>query len=207
MGRYKGPSCKICRRNGEKLYLKGERCHTAKCEIDKRNFPPGDSVRRFARKASEYGRRLREKQKLRFFYGVSEKQMRIYFSKASKQKGVTGHNLLTMFESRIDNVLFRSNLARSRAEARQLVKHGHFKVNKRKMDIPSFLSSEGDEVIIDTADNKLWEERIKALEEKGYPAWMSFDKANKSLTILHLPKREEIDVPVEEQLIVEFYSK
>ena len=203
MGRYLKASCKICRRNRQKLYLKGSRCETKKCAIEKRNFPPGQKTS-LVKKMSEYGRRLREKQKLRFFYGVSETQMRNYFKKALAQKGMTGHNLLTLFERRLDNVLFRSHLARSRKEARQLVRHRHFYVNGHTVDIPSFLLKEGDEINLSQNSVPGVSERVVLLKEKVIPTWLSFDDTAKSLKVLHAPKREEIDSPVEEQLIVEF---
>ncbi len=205
MGRYLEASCKICRRNREKLYLKGARCETAKCAIEKRNFPPGI---RFAtpKKMSEYGKRLREKQKLRFFYGVSETQIRNYFKKALAQKGITGHNLLSLFERRLDNILYRTKLAKSRKEARQLIQHGHFNVNQKSVDIPSFIASEGDVITIKEKSMELIKDRWLVLKEKGLPTWLTFDESQKTIKLVHAPKREEIDSPVEEQLIVEFYS-
>ena len=207
MGRYRGPSCKICRRNGVKLYLKGSRCETAKCAIEKRNFPPGQQAGGFAKKMSEYGRRLREKQKLRFFYGVSENAIRIYFKKASRQKGITGHLLLSMFERRLDNVIFRAGLATSRKEARQLVRHGHFALNGKNVNIPSMMTGAGDEVQIRQASAEFFDPIIKKLAEATFPIWLSYDQGSKSFKLSHNPLREEIDTPVEEQLIVEFYSR
>lgn len=205
MARYTGPSCKICRRNRVKLYLKGERCHTAKCAIEKRNFPPGPKAV-VPRKMSEYGRRLREKQKLRFHYGVSEKQIRAYFSKALRQKGVTGYNLLSLFESRLDNVVFRSRLAGSRAEARQLVKHKHFLLNGKKVDVPSICLKSGD--LLQIADfDEVWSLKFEKAKEKGLPVWISVTPVPGQVQVLQLPVREEIDAPVEEHLIVEFYSR
>lgn len=205
MARYTGPSCKICRRNRAKLFLKGERCHTAKCAIEKRNFPPGPKAV-VPRKLSEYGRRLREKQKLRFHYGVSEKQIRSYFAKALRQKGVTGYNLLSLFESRLDNVVFRSKLAASRAEARQLVRHGHFLLNGKKANIPSMLVRSGDVVQITVMD-ETWTAKFEKTKEKGLPTWLVYGAQPGHIQVLQLPVREEIDAPVEEQLIVEFYSR
>lgn len=207
MGKYKGPKCKICRRNGVKLYLKGERCHTAKCEIEKRNFPPGKNASSFGRKISEYGRRLREKQKLRFFYGVSELGMRRYFKEAARQKGITGHNLLFLFERRLDNIVYRSGLANSRAEARQLVKHSHFKLNSKKANIPSILVRDGDTIEISEKSSAIFQPRFSAVKEKGSAAWLSLDEKSKSIKFMNAPKRDEIDAPVDEQLIVEFYSQ
>jgi small subunit ribosomal protein S4 len=205
MSRYLLASCKICRRNREKLFLKGARCFSAKCAIEKRNYPPGHkSV--VARKMSEYGRRLREKQKLRFFYGVSEIQMRNYFSRARSQKGMTGHNLLCLFERRLDNVLYRAHLASSRKEARQLIRHGHFELNGKSVDVPSISVSEGQVITVRSGHIEFVKERFKQLKDKTLPTWIRFNESDLSLQILHIPNREEIDVPVQEQLIVEFYS-
>ena len=207
MGRYRGPSCKICRRNGTKLYLKGERCEAAKCAIEKRNFPPGPKASGFGKKLSEYGRRLREKQKLRFFYGVSEKAIRIYFQKASRQKGITGHILLTIFERRLDNVVFRAGLADSRKDARQLVRHGHFLLNGKKVNIPSLMVNPSDEISIRSSSATSFEPVIKKLNEHTFLEWLSYDEPNKVFKIVNMPTRDQIDAPVEEQLIVEFYSR
>jgi len=204
MGVYQGPSCKICRRNRAKLFLKGSRCETAKCAIEKRNYPPG--IRSVVpRKISEFGRRLREKQKLRFFYGVSERQIRIYFENARRAKGVTGDNLLAQFERRLDNVVYRSGVASSRREARQMVNHGHFSVNGSVVDVASFTVREGDVVGLKKSDNELMKARFD--NKKTAPVWLLMDSAAKSIRVSHVPKREEIDVPVEEQLVVEFYSR
>jgi len=204
MGRYLEASCKVCRRNKEKLFLKGARCHTAKCAIEKRNFPPGIRTN-MPKKMSEYGKRLREKQKLRFLFGISEVQMRNYFDSALNQKGVTGSNLLKLLESRFDNALFRSKFAMSRKDARQLIRHGHFSVNGRKVNIPSYSLKQGDIISLKT-ENNLYKERFKVVKEKGVPTWMAFDEQAQNISVVHLPEREEIDVPVQEQLIVEFYS-
>lgn len=206
MSRYRGPSCKLCRRSREKLFLKGDRCFTAKCEIEKRNFPPGPRAT-MMRKISEFGRRLREKQKLRWFYGVSEKAIRRYFKEASRQKGITGHNLLVLFETRFDNILYRSNIARSRKEARQMIRHGHFAVNNKKMDIPSFIAKEGDVININPKSLEWIKDRFSAVKEKGLPSWIGFDESKSLVTVLQRPQRTEIDVPVEEQLIIEYYSR
>jgi small subunit ribosomal protein S4 len=207
MGRYRGPSCKICRRNGTKLYLKGTRCETAKCAIEKRNFPPGPKAAGFGKKLSEYGRRLREKQKLRFFYGVSEKAIRAYFQKASRQKGITGHLLLSLFEHRLDNVVFRAGLADSRKDARQLVRHGHFLLNGKKANIPSMMVHTSNELSIKASSMSSFEPIIKKLGEHAFPEWISYDEPNKVFKIAGSPTRDQIDAPVEEQLIVEFYSR
>jgi small subunit ribosomal protein S4 len=206
MSRYRGPSCKLCRRSREKLFLKGERCFTMKCEIEKRNYPPGIRSLKPA-KLSEYGRRLREKQKLRFFYGVTEKQMRMYFKQASNEKGVTGNNLLSRFEKRFDNVMYRSILAKSRKQGRQLVKHSHFLLNGKKVDIPSIILKAGDEISIRKDSEDLFKPSFELLKDKSIPEWLVFDEKQKTIKVLRDPSREEIDVPVEEQLIVEYYSK
>ena len=206
MGRDTNPSCKKCRRSGVKLYLKGARCETAKCAIEKRNFPPGPRAVR-ARKVSEYGKRLREKQKLRFFYGVSESSIRKYFKKAVTQKGITGNNLLQLFERRMDNVVYRAGLADSRKEARQLVRHGHFTLNGIKADIPSIQTRVGDEIAIRKPDSNVFKLKLGTIQEKKVPTWLSFNDKSKTIQLKDLPDRKEIDVPVEEQLIVEFYSQ
>ena len=206
MGRYTGPSCKLCRRAREKLLLKGARCFTAKCAIEKRNYPPGIRSLR-PPKISEYGRRLREKQKLRFFYGVSEKQMRIYFTAASKKQGVTGYNLLSLFERRFDNILYRASLGRSRQEARQLIKHNHFQVNGKKMDIPSYTCKTGDVVTIKAKSLSLFNEKLEGLKTAVVPEWLHSDLKAQTITVQDEPTRMQIDIPVEEHLIVEYYSK
>ena len=200
------PSCKICRRVKEKLFLKGERCHTAKCALDKRNMAPGNKMSKPS-KLSEYGRRLREKQKLRFFYGVTEKQIRLFFAAASRKKGVTGYNLLSMFERRLDNVVFRLKLAKSRKEARQLVKHGHFRLNAKKMDIPSHVLSIGDVISIHPSSAELFNIGLAKLKEQGCPSWLDFNESEKIVKVIQEPERQHIDVPVEEHLIVEYYAK
>lgn len=206
MGMHKRPSCKICRRNREKLYLKGERCFTAKCEIEKRNFPPGLPTK-MMRKISDYGLRLREKQKLRFFYGVSEGQARRYFRSALRNKGVTGDNLLSLLERRIDNILYRTGFAKSRRHARQMVRHKLFMINGQKVNVPSIIMQTGDEICVVDAKNESFKPVIEAMAEVSLPEWLGFDASNKKIKVLAEPKREEIDVPVNEQYIVEFYSR
>ncbi|NDC83068.1 30S ribosomal protein S4 [bacterium] len=204
MGTYNGPKCKICRRNRVKLYLKGSRCESAKCAIEKRNYTPGQrSV--VPKKISEFGRRLREKQKLRFFYGVSERQIRIYFEKARRSKGITGDNLLSHFERRLDNVVFRLGVGTSRKESRQIVGHGHFQVNGIDVDVPSYIVKEGDLVSLKRLNDGPFVVRFDG--KKGTPAWLVSDPSAKAARVAHLPRRDEIDVPVEEQLVVEFYSR
>jgi small subunit ribosomal protein S4 len=208
MARYTEAVCRLCRREGSKLYLKGDRCYTDKCAIDRRAYAPGQHGQ-LRKKMSEYGVQLRQKQKARRIYGVLEKQFRRYFQEADRQKGITGDNLLRLLERRLDNVVFRLGLASSRTEARQLVKHGHFTVNGKKVNIPSFLVKVGEEVAV--RDKSKASPRFKELAEtvahKTPPAWLVVDKENLTGRVLALPSREEIDVPLEEHLIVELYSR
>jgi small subunit ribosomal protein S4 len=195
-----------------KLYLKGEKCYTEKCPFERRSYPPGQhgksmSFRR--RKLSDYAMQLREKQKARRIYGVLERQFRRYFHEAERRSGLTGENLLSVLESRLDNVVYRLGLADSRAQARQLVEHGHFVVNGRKTNIPSFLIRPNDVVAVrsESRRNKYFRERKDLLGKREVPAWLSFDEETMNGRVVALPTRQEIDVPVEEQLIVEFYSR
>lgn len=208
MARYTGPSCKLCRREGEKLFLKGDRCYTEKCAINRRAYSPGQHGQQ-RRKLSEYGMQLREKQKARRFYGVLEKQFRKYFEMATNMKGVTGENLLRILESRLDNVVYRLGLATSRPEARQLVRHNHFYVNGKRVNIPSYLLKPGD--IITVTEKSRNSEKFKEILEKTrgkvIPKWLEFDSDNLTGKVVSLPSREEIDLPVQEHLIVELYSK
>jgi small subunit ribosomal protein S4 len=208
MARYTGPVCKICRREGLKLFLKGIRCNTDKCAFDRRPYASGmQSSRR--RKQSGYGIQLREKQKVRKTYGLLEKQFRLYFYKAERMKGATGENLLQLLERRLDNVIYRCSFSMSRQQARQLLLHGHFLVNGKKVNIPSFLVSEGDIIEIKESSRKIRaiEESLAAVEHKQIPDWIEADTKNFTIKMLHLPTREDIPLPVEEQLIVELYSK
>ena len=211
MARHTDAVCKLCRREGQKLFLKGERCLSPKCAIDKRNYPPGAHGRKavFRRKQSDFGLQLREKQKARRVYGVMEKQFRRYFKEATRRKGLTGTQLLVILESRLDNVVYRLGFADSRAQARQLVRHGHFEVNGRKTDIPSFQVSPGDTIQIREKSRQLESihESLKRMGEGRQAQWLSVDKVNLSGTFLEYPRREDIPTPVEEQLIVELYSK
>lgn len=207
MARYTDSVCRLCRREGMKLYLKGDRCYTDKCAINKRGYAPGQhgSGRR---KLSNYGMQLREKQKAKRFYGVLESQFRKYFEMADRQAGITGENLLRLLESRLDNVVYRLGLAASRAEARQLVVHGHFKVNGKKVDIPSYLVSAGD--IVSVREKSRSSVKFKSLVEnfKGnVPSWLTVDMEKLEGTVVSLPSREDIDLPIAENLIVELYSK
>ena len=212
MARYIGPVCKQCRREGEKLFLKGERCLTAKCAIDRRAYAPGMHGRESQfrrRRQSEYALQLREKQKVRRIYGVLERQFRRYFREAERRKGLTGANLLTILESRLDNVVYRLGFADSRAQARQLICHGHFDCNGRRTDIPSMLVEPGDVISVRQRSKELayFKDRAKELERRVVLDWMSLDALSMSGRILNLPSREEIDLPLNEQLIVEYYSR
>lgn len=208
MARYTESVCRLCRREGIKLYLKGDRCFSEKCAVDKRPFPPGQHGQG-RRRNSEYGQQLREKQKARRFYGVLEKQFEAYYEEAARRQGITGDNLLRILESRLDNVVYRLGFGASRPEARQLVRHGHFLVNGRRVDIPSYMTKPGDVIAIREKSQGL--ERIKVLvenaETRTIPAWLELDVANKSGRIVRVPVREEIDTPVTEQMIVEHYSR
>ncbi|MBR2901700.1 MAG: 30S ribosomal protein S4 [Clostridia bacterium] len=208
MARYTESTCKLCRREGEKLFLKGERCYTSKCALTKRGYAPGQHGQG-RKKTSEYGVHLRAKQKTRRYYGVLEKQFRGYFDAAAASKGITGEELLKTLETRLDNVVYRLNLATSRAEARQLVIHGHYTVNGKKVNIPSYIVKAGD--VIAVKDKSKSSEKFKAITEiagsKVVPSWLEADKENLKGKVVSLPTREEIDLQVNETLIVEFYSK
>ena len=208
MARYTDASCRLCRREGEKLFLKGERCYTNKCSISKRSYAPGQHGQQ-RKKVSEFGLQLREKQKARRFYGILESQFRGYFDMAVKRKGVTGENLLQILESRMDNVVYRLGLATSRPESRQLVLHGHFTVNGKKVDIPSLLLKPGDVVAV--KDKFKSSDKVKSIINiaggKVVPKWLEFDAENLTGRMVSLPGRDEIDLPVKEHLIVELYSK
>ena len=208
MARYTGPVCKLCRREGMKLFLKGERCHTEKCSFDRRPYPPGQHGQRRI-KFTEYGIRLREKQKVRRMYGLTEKQFRRYFEMADRKQGVTGENLLQLLERRLDNVVYRLGLARTRSEARQLVLHRHFTVNGRIVNIPSFLVKANDVVALreKSREKKIFQDALEQAERRGVPGWLEFEASEFRGTVRELPGREEITLPINEQLIVEFYSR
>ncbi len=209
MATYRGPVCRLCRREGLKLYLKGERCFKESCAIEKRNFPPGQHGKNRRSKIVGYGLQLREKQKVRSIYGVLERQFQNYFEKASRQKGVTGENLLAMLERRLDNAVYRLGFASSRAQSRQLVGHGHILVNSSKVNIPSFQIQQGDIVSVKEKSQKV--SNIAAAVEmvggRGIPDWLELDSLNYSGKVLTLPKRDNVNLPVQERMIVEFYSK
>jgi small subunit ribosomal protein S4 len=208
MARYTGPDCKLCRRERQKLYLKGTRCEGPKCAIERRPYPPGEHGRGRIRE-SEYLLQLREKQKARRIYGVLERQFRNYYEEANRQSGLTGENLLILLETRLDNVLYRGGLARSRDEARQLVRHRHVQVNGRTVNIPSYKARVGDVITIRERSRNIVP-IVGALEILGtrtQPSWVSLDQSKLQISVLDLPNRGQIDVPVQEQLIVELYSK
>lgn len=210
MAKYTGPVCRQCRREGAKLYLKGDRCYSDKCSFSGRSFAPGQHGAGQARKkVSEYGIQLREKQKVRRVYGVLEKQFHNYFVKADRQKGITGENLLVLLERRLDNVVYRLGMAESRIQARQLVRHGHFNVNGRRVNIPSFLVKAGDVVSIRESSRKspLFQDIAEGITHKQPPAWTELMVEDLSGRVLRYPIREEIDIPVAEHLIVELYSR
>jgi small subunit ribosomal protein S4 len=208
MAKYTGPACRLCRREGVKLFAKGERCYTEKCAINRRTGAPGQHGAA-RKKNSEYARQLRESQKAKRYYGISERQFRNYFKIADAKEGMTGENLLTLIERRFDNVVFRMGMGESRRDARQLVTHGHFLINGKKADIPSIIVKAGDVISVKESSKK--SEKIKSLVEnldnRTFPAWIDVDKQNVTATVTKLPTREDIDFPFEEHFIVELYSK
>ena len=208
MARNIDASCRLCRREGEKLFLKGERCYTDKCAVVRRAYAPGQHGQQ-RKKMSEYGLQLREKQKARRFYGILESQFKKYFEMASSKKGITGENLLQILESRLDNVVYRLGLATSRPEARQLVRHGHFTVNGKKVNIPSYLLQVGDVIAVKekSKNSPKIKSVLDAVGGRIVPKWLEFDAENLVGKVVTLPAREDIDLPVKEHLIVEFYSK
>lgn len=219
MAKSLSPVCKLCRREGEKLYLKGERCYTPKCSFDKRDFAPGQHGRTASRgargkgmgtgRASDFARQLRAKQKARRIYGVLERQFRRYYDTAIRRRGLTGLNLLQILESRLDNVVYRLGFASSRSQARLLVTHGHFTVNGRRTDVPSMLLSEGDEITVRAGSSKLayFKDLDAVAEKRNAPAWLGRDVKKLSGVVTRMPERAEIDGGLDEQLIVEYYSR
>ena len=208
MARYTGPVCRLCRREGTKLFLKGSRCYSGKCSFERRSYAPGQHGQG-RKKVTEYGLQLREKQKARRFYGVLEGQFRRYFAQAAREKGVTGERLLQLLELRLDNVVFRAGLGESRAQARQFVRHGHFTVDGKRVNIPSFLVKEGDVIAVAEKSRSMvvFSDLPEMLNARRIVPWISLNPAELSATIVSLPKREDIDVPVREHLIVERYSR
>ncbi|HTF35747.1 MAG TPA: 30S ribosomal protein S4 [Myxococcota bacterium] len=208
MARYIGPVCRLCRREGTKLFLKGDRCFSEKCAIERRNYPPGQHGQTRPR-FSDYGMQLREKQKVKRIYGLLEKQFENTMSTANRMKGRTGENLLSLLERRLDNVVFRLGFATSRAEARQLVRHGHFLVNGRRATIPSMLMRTGTKITLAEGSRQITRiaGALEALERRSVPSWLEIDKDNFEGTVKALPVRDEITLPIQEQLIVELYSR
>jgi small subunit ribosomal protein S4 len=209
LANYTGSDCRICRRENVKLFLKGDRCFSDKCAFDRRSYAPGEHGERRGRKTSDYGIQLREKQKIKRIYGLSEKQFHLFFERADRQKGITGTNLLVALESRLDNVVYRLGFANSRAQARQLVQHNHFLVNGRKVNIPSFLVKIGDAVEVRERSRKiqLIQDSLDAVVRRGVPQWLDLEKDNLKGVVKSLPAREDLTMPMQEQLVVELYSK
>ena len=209
MARYTGPVCRLCRREGMKLFLKGERCYTGKCAIDRRAYAPGQHGQARAKKPTEYGLQLREKQKARRMYGVMEKQFRNYFDMAARKKGMAGENLLVLLERRLDNVVFHLGFASSRPEARQLVNHGHFTINGKKVDIASYSVRVGETVAVKegSKSSPRMKQLLENLGSRTVPGWLSLDANTAAGTVVTLPTREDIQIPIQEHLIVEKYSR
>ena len=209
MARYSGPVCRLCRREGSKLFLKGSRCLSDKCAIERRNYPPGQHGRRRGRRPSDYQVQLREKQKVKRIYGVFERQFRKYFKEAAQRRGITGEDLLIGLERRLDNVVYRTGLALSRAHARQIVRHGHIQVNGGRVDIPSYQTSQGDVIAVASGSKKniaikMAAENATAVER---PNWLQADLDSLEGRVVQLPTRADLDIDIQEQLIVELYSK
>lgn len=208
MARYRGSVCKLCRREATKLFLKGDRCFSEKCAIERRNYPPGEHGQG-RKKFSEYGNQLREKQKVKRMYGILEKQFHRYFKEAERMKGITGENLLILLERRLDNMVFKFGFAASRSEARQLVRHNHFNINGKKVNIPSYLTRPGDTIQLKEKSRKVGRiiDSLETVARRGIPQWLEFDKNSFTGTIKALPSREELTMPIFENLIVELYSR
>jgi len=209
VGRYLGPVCRLCRREGTKLFLKGTRCYSDKCAVDRRGYPPGQHGQGRRMRTTEYSLQLREKQKLKRIYGLLERQFRGYFHRAERMKGITGENLLVLLERRLDNVVYRLGFAASRREARQLVRHGHLQVNGKKVDIPSFLVVLGATVSVSESSRSLLpvQKALEGVDGRGVPGWLEMDKAQCAGRVREFPTKEEIALPVNEQLVVELYSR
>lgn len=209
MARYTGPNCRLCRREDTQLYLKGDRCFSQKCAYERRPYPPGQHGQGRKRRPSDYGQQLREKQKVKRMYGLLEKQFRGYYYRASRMKGVTGENLLSLLERRLDNVVLRLGFGVSRAECRQLTRHGHFRVNGKKVDIPSYLVKKGDIVEVCTESRKVQKvvDSLAKIDRLPSPTWLELDKDNFKGKVTSMPARSDIAAEIDEQLIVELYSK
>lgn len=208
MARYTGPVCRLCRTEGTKLYLKGDRCHTEKCALERRNYGPGQHGQKRT-KRSDYGVQLREKQKVKRIYGILERQFRGYFAKAERQRGVTGENLLVLLERRLDSVVYRLGICHSRTEARQLVRHGHVLVDGKRVDIPSYLIGKSQKIEVKEKSRQIkkLQDALKVSGRRGTPKWLTFDAEHWNATVIDMPKREDISDEIQEQLIVELYSK
>jgi small subunit ribosomal protein S4 len=209
MARYTDPVCRLCRREGMKLFLKGDRCYTDKCAIERRNYPPGQHGQGRRRKVSEYAVQLREKQRLKRMYGLMESQFRKYFEMAEISRDITGEVLLSLLERRLDNMVYRLGMASSRAEARQLIRHRHFTVNGRRVDIPSYLTKMGDAIVVreKSREKDVFRKAIEISQRRGVPDWLELDAASFAGKVKRLPARDELTMPINERLVVELYSK
>jgi small subunit ribosomal protein S4 len=209
VARYTGPVCRLCRRERMKLFLKGERCFKEKCAIERRGYPPGQHGQRRGRRSLNYGPQLREKQKVKRIYGILEQQFRKYFQEAERRKGITGENLLILLERRLDNVVYSLGFASSRAQARQLVRHGHISIDGRKITIPSFQVREGQSIVVkeNSKKNDFIRAAVESARGRGIPDWLELNAESYTGKVLALPKREDIKLPIQEQLIVELYSR
>ncbi len=209
MARYTGSVCRLCRRENMKLFLKGDRCYSDKCAFDRRGYPPGQHGERSGRKISDYGIQLREKQKVKRMYGLTEKQFRLFFKRANRQKGITGTNLLVLLERRLDNVVYRMGFVNSRTQGRHFVRHNHFSVNGRKVNIPSYLIRPGDKVEVREKSRTIQSigDALEAVVRRGVPQWIELEKDNFKGVVQTLPVREDLTMPIQEQLIVELYTK
>ena len=209
MARYSGPACRLCRREDMKLFLKGDRCYTDKCGYERRAYAPGQHGQARRRKQSNYGEQLREKQKLKRIFGVAERQFRGYYQKAARMKGVTGEALLQLLERRLDNVIYRLGFSSDHAEARQLVRHGHFKINGKKVNIPSYLVRQNDVIEVKEGSRKIGRvnDALTGVDRRGVPKWLELDKENYRGKVTGMPSREEFTLPIREQLVVELYSR
>ena len=209
MARYTGSVCRICRRENVKLFLKGDRCYGDKCAFDRRSYAPGEHGQRRRGKTSDYGIQLREKQKVKKMYGLSEKQFHLFFEKADRQKGITGTNLLVLLERRLDNVVYRLGFANSRSQGRHFVRHKHFLVNGKKVNVPSYLIKVGDEISLREKSQKVQaiNDAMDAVVRRGVPQWLDFEKGQLKGVVKGMPARDDLTMPMQEQLIVELYSK
>jgi len=207
LARYTGSVCRLCRRENLKLFLKGDRCYSDKCAFDRRGYPPGQHGQRRGRKPSDYGIQLREKQKIKRMYGLTEKQFHLFFKRSDRQRGITGTNLLVMLERRLDNVVYRLGFVNSRTQGRHLVRHNHFLVNGKKVNIPSYIIQEGDVIQPKNKELQIITDAMEAVVRRGIPQWLDLDKDEFKGSVKSMPVREDLTMPMQEQLIVELYSK